>query len=86
MAPQDAPRTRPRRLQKGSKTTSNRFEGDFASYISFGTPKLPPHGFQKHSKTLLERILAPHQDLRVASMAHEDAAYIPPLILTKLTP
>ena len=61
MAPQDAPRTRPRRLQDASKTTSNRFESEVASYIAFGTPKLPPNGFQNRSKMLPERLLRPCQ-------------------------
>ena len=59
MAPQDAPRTRPRRLQDASKTTSNHFESEIAAYIAFGTQKLHPNGFQKLSKMLPERTLTP---------------------------
>ena len=55
MAPQDAPRTRPRCLQDGSKMTSNRFESEIASYIAFGNPKLVPNGFQNRSKRMPER-------------------------------
>ena len=37
--PQDASRTAPRGLQDGSKTASNRFEIEPASYLAFETPK-----------------------------------------------
>ena len=72
MPPQDASRTRPRRLQDGSKTTSNRFESEIASYIAFGTPKLPPNGFQKHSKMLPERTLTPCQFRQTDRQRHTD--------------
>ena len=57
MAPQDEPRTRPRRLQDASKTASNRFLSEVASYIAFWTSKSTlkwsPKALQDASRTHL---------------------------------